>query len=149
MPQLKPEYAALDDFEKIAQQIIDKFPEVYSGIDLSIVKCVVITNKECPDSKKGKPWEVKAVPQPIRMDCPYSYYVTIYQKDWVEMDEAHKAMLVATILLAIPVDKDKEGKTNNFDLKDFSVMLRTFGVDYQNSDTIPNILTDAVQWKVN
>ena len=146
MSQLKPEYAALDDFADIAQKLIDKFPEVFGGLDLSVIKCVAITNKDCPEKKKDKPYEVKGVAQPIRMDCPFSYYVVLYQNDWVERDEAHQAMLVAAILQAIPVDNEADGKVNTYDLKDYARMQRNFGIDYLDSDTIPNLLSDTFTW---
>ena len=49
MAQLKPEYAVLDEFEDLAQKLIDKYPEVFGGIDIATIKCVTITNKDCPE----------------------------------------------------------------------------------------------------
>ena len=148
MAQVKAEYAALDEFADIAQKLIDKYPEIFGGIDISTIKCVVITNKDCAEKKKSKPYEVKGVPQPIRMDCPFSYYVILYQSDWVERDEAHKAILVSAILQAIPVSTEDEGKVNTYDLKDYDRMLRNFGVDYMDSDSIPNLLADDYKWNI-
>lgn len=148
MAQLKPEFSALDEFADIAQKLIDKYPEVFGGIDIDTIKCVTITNKDCPERRKNKPYEVKGVPQPIRMDCSFSYYVILYQSDWVERDEPHKAILVAAILQAIPSDIETEGKVNTYDLKDFYRMQSNFGVDYLESDDIPDLLADGFTWNL-
>jgi hypothetical protein len=144
MAQTKPEYAECTEFGNYASQLVSKFPEVFGALDVSKVKCVAITNKD--RSEKKNLWEVKAVPYPIRMDCPYAYYVVIFMKDWTEMDESHKAALVAETLHAIPSSEDEEGKTNPFDLKDYGNMIRTLGVDYMEKDGIPNLIKDDVKW---
>jgi hypothetical protein len=144
MAQVKAEYQALDEFTNIATQLIAKYPEVFGSMEVDKVKCVAITNKERKDSKKM--WEVKAVPYPIRMDCPYSYYVILYMSDWSVLGEAHQAALVADVLHTIPSSDDEEGKTNPFDLKDFGNVLRTLGVDYMENDKIPNLIKDNVKW---
>jgi len=148
LAQLKPEYVALDEFADIAQKLIDKYPEVFGGIDISTIKCVSITNKDCPEKRKNKPYEVKGVPQPIRMDCPFSYYVVLYQSDWVEREDRHKTILTAAILQAIPADIETEGKVNTYDLKDYYKMQKNFGVDYLESDDIPDLLADGFTWKL-
>jgi len=148
LAQLKPEYVALDEFADIAQKLIDKYPEVFGGIDISTIKCVSITNKDCPEKRKNKPYEVKGVPQPIRMDCPFSYYVVLYQSDWVEREDRHKTILTAAILQAIPADIETEGKVNTYYLKDYYKMQKNFGVDYLESDDIPDLLADGFTWKL-
>ena len=83
------------------------------------------------------------------MDCPFSYYVILYQSDWVERDDPHKAILIAAILQAIPSDIETEGKVNTYDLKDFRKMQRNFGVDYLDSEDIPDLLgTNGYTWKL-
>lgn len=146
MAQSKPEYESIDEYSNIASQLINKYPEVFGQLDVDKIKCVAITNKERSDRKPL--WEVRSVPYPIRMDCPYAYYIIVYMSDWVELDDAHKAALVAASLHAIPFESDKEGKVNQPDMKDYSNMLRTMGVDYMDSPDIPNLLTDEVEWKV-
>lgn len=144
MPQIKPEYEELDEFVTIANKLVKKYPDVFFGLDIAQVKCVSITNKN--RGKKKHLWEVKSVPMPIRLDCPYRYYVILFRADWDEMEEKHKYLLVADALLTIPTEEDKE-TLNNFDLNDFDVMVRTFGVDYLQKDGVPDILKDEVVWR--
>ena len=138
--QIKPEFEASEQFSTIAAKIADKWPAVFEGIDASEIRCYLITNKECPESRKA--WELKAVPQPIRIDCPYGWYVIMYKQDWEEMDEKRQAIRVAEVLCGV----GEEGKVNPFDLKDFGVMVRTLGVDYQDNANVPDILNDKVEW---
>ena len=52
--------------------------------------------------------------------------------------------------MSIAVDENGDvvdGKTNAFNMKDYSSMLRTFGTDYMVKDDVPNILTDKINWK--
>jgi len=142
MPTVASEYEALEEFSKIASQLKNKYPHVFVG-DISKVRCVVITNKERPPAHKSY-WDVKAVPMPIKMDCPYSYYVILYSKDWTEFSEKGKRLLVSDILLAIPAEDD--GKVNAFDLKDYATMVRTFGPDYIENTKAKDPIDDTVEW---
>lgn len=144
MAQIKAEYEAVAEFETLAKGLVNKYPGVFSDIDLSKIKCVGITNKERKDGKRM--WDVKPVPMPVKMDCPFSYYLVVFMNDWVEMDETRRLLLVADALLSIP-DEDDNGKIIQPDMKDFSLMLRTFGVDYMDKSGAPNLLKDKVDWK--
>ena len=146
MAQVKPEYQELPDFLALARQIVEKFPEVFSQLNVDTIKCVAITNKE--RSEKKPLWEVKPVPMPIKLDCLFSYYVIVYISDWVELDEKHKLALVADALHAIPIDDEKEGKCNPLDFKGFGTMVRTLGMDFMERGDIPNLLTDDIKWNV-
>jgi len=145
MAQLKLEYDIVDEFADIASALSAKYPEVFGGVDTTKIRCVAIINKERKDN--AKMWEVKAVPMPIRMDCPYAWYVVIFLSDWAEMDEVHRQLFVADIMCSIPFDGE-EGKVVRPDLNDYSVMLRTFGVDYMDKPTadLKNLLECDIKW---
>jgi hypothetical protein len=98
------------------------------------------------DPKEGKQlWELKNVPYPIRLDCPYDHYVIVNSKDWYAMDEKHQALLVFDVLCSI--DREEPGKVVPFDLKDHSVIIRTVGTDYMRRADVPDILKDNIEWK--
>ena len=82
---------------------------------------------------------------PIRLDCPFSFYVIIAMNEWVSRDESHQAALTMDVLCSI--SRDGDGKVVTFDMKDHGVMLRTLGVDYHTSPNIPNILEGKTSWK--
>jgi len=143
--QIRPEYQVVDEYVQIASSLSAKYPNIFPGMDLNQVRCVAITNKTRSDKKKL--WEVKAVPMPIRMDCPYGWYIVIHMDDWADMTDKRKQYLVASSMCAIPSDLE-EGKVFQPDLKDYAVMLRTFGVDYMDKeeDELKDLLQDEVKW---
>ena len=145
MANIKPEFETVEEFDDIASKLVNKYPEVFGGIECDKIKCVGITNKERKEGKKM--WEVRGVPAPLSMDCPFSYYIIIFMSDWAEMDEKRRAMLVASTLMAVPHEDEKEGKVNPFDLKDYITMVRTFGVDYLDRSEVADILKDDIEWK--
>jgi len=146
MAQIKAEYEIVDEFTKHANGLKTKFPEVFDGIDVDKIKCVSIVNKERTQKKK-KLWTILPVKMPIKMDCPYSYYVVIYENDWDELNEKMRLLLVADVLQSIPTDED-EGKVLSPDMHEFSVMLRTFGVDFMDNESrVPHLMKDKVVWK--
>ena len=142
--QIKAEYEEVQDFATIANKLVQKYPGIFFELDVNKVKCVGIVNKE--RSSRKKMWEVKAVPMPISMDCPYSYYIIVHLSDWTEMEDKHKYLLIADALLAIPTNEENEGKVNGFDLKDYDVMIRTFGVDYLEKTSVPDIIKNNIEW---
>lgn len=151
MAQVKPEYEELEDFNQIAVQIVNKYPELFGGVDpeeyVDKIKCVAITNKE---RKEGKDLieKITGIGYPVKLYCEISYLVVVYMNDWNQMDSKNKSALVLSALRRIPFDPDKEGSLNSLDLKDDSTLVRTLGVDYLLRDDIPDILSDDVDWLV-
>jgi len=142
MAKIKPEYEPLEDFNEVAKALCVKYPDIFADIDPDAIRCYCINNKERPE--KTKPWELKPVQYPIRLDCDYAWYVTLYLNEWEEMSDKRRAILVASVLCGIGED----GKMNPFDLKDFDLMVRSFGLDYQDSEDVPDIINDNFDWKV-
>jgi len=140
MPKIKPEYEIVEGFGAIAQALYDKYPEIFGGINVESIRCYAIANKERPSNKKL--WDVRAISYPIRLDCPFGWYVVIWKKDWDDMSEKVQSRLVASILLSV----GEEGSVNPFDLKDHAAMIRTFGVDYLENDEGPDLIKEDVQW---
>ena len=147
MAKDKPTYEVNEEFNEMAQKIVDKYPEHFSGIVMSEVCCVNITNPEKPKTK-SQLWALKAVAQPMRMHCPYGWYVILYSSDWDEMGEPTKLLLAAEILHGIPRDESDEGKVTAFDTKGFASMYRTLGgIDYMDDAEVPHILETEIKWK--
>jgi len=149
MSQIKPEYEAVEEFTILAKQVVDKYPDVFYGIDVNLIRCVAITNKDKP-AKKERLWEIRGVQMPIRMDCSYSYYVIMYLSDWEEMDEKHKLLMISEVLCGVSKDKNEEGKVNPPDSKGWKLMQRTFkSIDYLQEADVPDILREDIEWKVS
>jgi hypothetical protein len=137
-------YEEIPEFLEIADKIIEKHPTQFGNIDLSTVACVVITNKERPE-KKTQLWEIKSIKPPISLFSQKQYVFVFFKADWEEMNEERRAMITADALCSIPPEGN--GDVVTMDYKDHSLMLRTFGVDYMESDKIPNLLEDDIEWK--
>jgi len=147
MAKVKPVYEVNDEFNAMAQKIVDKYPEHFSGIEVSKVCCVNIINSPRPETK-NKLWEDKGVPMPIAMHCPYAWYIILYSSDWDEFGESTRLLLVSEILHSIARDEKDEGKVIPFDIKGYSSMFRTFGtIDYLEESDMPNILEEEIKWK--
>ena len=145
MANIAPEFEVVHEFATLAHGLQERHPEIFDGIDIDKIRCVSITNKE-RGKKRRKLWGILPVKNPIRMDCPYTYYVIVYNKDWVELNEKMRLMMVADVLQSVPAEDD--GKVLQPDMKEFSVMLRTFGVDFmENESRIPHLLNDKINWK--
>ncbi|MFW6173641.1 MAG: putative metallopeptidase [Elusimicrobiota bacterium] len=147
MPQVLPVFEVVEEFEEMAQKIVKKFPDIFGGTPIKKIRCVSIVNKN-RSSKKTRLWSVKPVPDPIRLDCPYYYYIIVYQGDWASLPETKQYLLLMDALQAIPVDDDdiRKGKVLSPDLSEFGIMIRTFGVDFmENSEIHP--LEDYFEWK--
>ena len=148
MSKVVAEYEHLPEFIELAKKIMEKHVQQFGGLDLNKICPVVIVNKDRSENKKQL-WQIVSVPMPIKMDCKYSFYIIMYASDWEGMLMKHKLLLVTQILFALPLSEEDEmdGKTNLFDMKDFGVMLRTFGPDYIVRDDVPDILADDFKWK--
>jgi hypothetical protein len=55
-----------------------------------------------------------------------------------------KAARVAEVLCAV----GEEGKVNPPDVKEYGIMARTLGLDWQDNSNIPDILNDTISWVV-
>src|SRR5947209_1303241 len=112
MAVFKNSYEEIDDFFSIAIRLINKYPEIFPGVDpkefVSNIKCVGINNKSRKDEEEY--FDVKGVAQPIRMFCEVSYIAVVYLRDWINLDSKHKAILVQKILSRIPLDSQEEGR---------------------------------------
>jgi len=147
--QVTPEYEEATEFKMLAKEIVKKHDVKFAGIDLELIKAVMIVNKDRSESN-DKYYDIITVKEPVRSDCPFAFYIVIYQSDWEGFDKKHKLLLISKALCAIPLDSDgemEEGCVNSPDMKDFATMLRTFGPDYLIKDDVPDILLDDIKWK--
>ena len=95
MAQEKPEYEVNDEFNAMAVQIVNKYPEKFNSLKVDKVCCVNITNKEVKEDRpKGERiWKPIPVKMPMSIHCPYGWYIVLNSKDWEEKSEKHKLLL--------------------------------------------------------
>ncbi len=144
MPAEKPEYSPLPDWTTIANKLVQRYPEKFDGINVAMVRPVMITNK---DQKEGKHvWELTTVPYPMRLDLNYDFYITMNGKSWAEAPKTLQQWYVADSLHAI--SREGDAKVVPFDLKDFSSVIRNAGVDWNRGGEVPDLLGEVpIRWK--
>lgn len=149
MAQDKPIYEAVEEFPKLATSLVEKYPDVFYGIDINKIRCVKVTNKDRQEGKKM--FEVLAVKMPVLMDAPYGWYLTFWHNCWDSFTENQKLLLIADALHHIPTNPiEDEGKIIPCDVKAHSTMVRTFkGIDYLDDSTIPHLINDNIEWITN
>lgn len=146
MAKEKPVYEVNDEFNKMAGQIVEKFPEKFYGTQVDRICCVNIVNKERTESNK-KLWRLEGVKMPVALHCKYKWYVVLHLVDWETFSEKQKLLLVAEILHGIPSSEDEEGVVTP-DIKGYASMFRTFsGIDYLEDPDAPHLLNDDVEWR--
>lgn len=146
MPQVAPNYEELPEFLDIADQLIDRFPDMFGQIDLGRISAFAVTNKDRKDASKPI-WEIMPVKPPVSILCNKDYIINVFQNSYEELGEKHKAVLVADALNAISTEG--KGKLNPKDLKEYAVMVRTLGVDFMENPDIPDLLNENVEWVRN
>lgn len=148
MAQTKPEYEVNDEFNDMAAQIVDKYPEKFNHVEVGKICCVNITNKEAKERKAGERiWALGAVKMPMAIHCPYGWYVVLNKNDWDEKSRKHKLLLVAEVLHGLPSDSDNQGKVSSCDTKGYHAIFNTFGLDCHDDPQIPDILDTDIVWK--
>ena len=148
MAQEKPSYEVNDEFNTMAVQLVEKYAEKFSNIEVDKVCCVNLdkTGKE-KEGTVDRIWKLKAVKMPEAIHNPYGWYVILHAADWEEMSEKHKLALVADVLHGLPNDVDNEGKVNPCDTKGYLSVFSTLGINFLDDPAIPHLLQDDVTWK--
>lgn len=144
MPQEKPQWEELAEFNQIAEKLIAKYDEL-GNLDVSKMIAYSCTNKTRPEGK-GKLYELTAEKEPVSFTNTKSYFVTLFQEDWASRSEAERALVVLSVLLRI--DPEEPGKILPLDYKDQSVMVNTFGANWVENSTVPNILDKRIELNI-
>lgn len=143
MPQIAPDFEELPEILQFADQLIDRYPEMFGGIELSRISAFAVTNKDRKDESKPI-WEMMSVKPPLSIMCNKDYVIKIFLNSYEAMGEKHRVAMVADALNSI--SSDGQGKLNARDLKEYAVMVRTLGVDYMTNPDIPDLLNSDVDW---
>ncbi len=145
MAKEKPVYKVNEEFNKMAIQVVEKYPDKFYGTNVSKICCVNIENNE---RVKKVLWKIEAVKMPMALHNAYSLYVILHSSDWDEYNETQKLLLVADILHGIANGEDEDNKIVAPDTKGYASMFRTFGgIDYMDDPNAPNILKKDIEWK--
>ena len=144
MPTQIPSFERLNEWEDIAKKLVDKYPERYGHIDVSRLVAYLITNKEPVD--KARPYEMQTDKLPMRLSNQFDYFVWFKcREDWE--DKPHN-IRVALVLSALErIDPDNAFNIMPLDYRDQSVMVKSFGIGWNENSEIPDALERHVALK--
>ena len=144
MSQDKPIWEELDEFQVLAERIIEKYPDEFMRVNADGIVAFKCINKDRPDGK-AKDYEMTGITPPESFKCSKMYFVKVFESDWEAKSPQQKQGLVLSALFRI--DPEAPGKVGPLDLRDQSVMVRTFGADWQMNDHLPDILKQKIDFK--
>ena len=73
MAQEKPNYEVNDEFNTMAVQLVEKYSEKFSNVEVDKGCCVKLTNKDRKEKEGSSEriWKLKAVKMPEAIHNPY------------------------------------------------------------------------------
>jgi hypothetical protein len=143
-------YSRIKDAEDMVKQLCEKQPEVLWCVRPDIVGVLGVENKE--RSKKNttlaKIKPIKAEERTLFQDnnIPTRYIISLYWSDWREWSTRKKQWILFHELLHIAADV---GKTISHDSEDFKIILDKVGVNWTESDTLPDLINDKVEFDLD
>ena len=114
----------------IAMRLVDKFSELFKGLNLSKIKFV----RELSSNGK-KIGELKPCDFPYYIDCPYAYYIIISNTRWKELSKGQHNMTIKSLLYSIAdggTDENSKNyaKTRPYDVQGYTKIISDAGGNY-------------------
>lgn len=140
MPKEKPTWEEITEFSEMAKKVADKYTELFSKVEVDKIICYG-SDKE-PNELKAKKYDMAGIGEPEVFTNTKQYFVKLPKVVWDEKSENQKLALVFECLDR--VDTDNPGKVKPLDFRARSVMVRSFGADYDEREDLPNLLNEDV-----
>lgn len=137
MPQ-KSEYIDMPELKNLCIKLVSKFPEKYASIPLDRIKFYAVTNRERPNAK-AKSYNFMFLPEPIAREIEIDVACVVFLTSWASLADKNKVIVAASALNSLQFDGDHI-KSKGYDMQDHKELVELFGVDYENSPDIPDIL---------
>lgn len=134
----KGEYIDSADFKEFAAKILSKFPDKYGNIPLEKIRFYALVNKE-KSNAKSKTYNIMSVPEPLANEIDVDIVVYVYLTNWASLEDKNKALVVLSALSSLEFDGDRI-RMRGYDVNDHREIVELFGVDYENSPDVPDIL---------
>lgn len=149
MGNTEKQYSRVKEAEEIIKKLCEKQPEVLWCVKPNTVAVEGIENKERSEKNdtlaKIKP--IKGCEKAILQDnnIPIRYVIELYYSDWNEWHEKKKQWVLFHELLHI---HHEIGKTIKHDISDWKILVDKAGVEWQNSDNLPDLINDDVKFNL-
>jgi hypothetical protein len=79
------------------------------------------------------------MPEPIAQEILIDAVWVIFLSSWASLADKNKVLIVSSALSSLEFDGNQI-KSKGFDMRDHKDMVELFGVDYENSPDVPDIL---------
>ena len=140
-------YEKVSDAERIAEELVKKYPDVLWRVKPNKIAFLGITNKERSKKSKDlfKVTPVKGAQKALNQlyKVPVSYIVEMFYADWNEWTLNLREWVILQALLSI---HEEDGKTVKMDCKDYRLILDVVGVDWQYRTDLPSLLNEDVKF---
>lgn len=134
----KGEYIEMPDFKELAFKLAAKFPDKYGNIPLEKIKFYAVVNKE-KNNAKSKIYNIMSVPEPLANDINLDIVMFVYLSNWSSLEDKNRALVVLSALSSLEFDGDRI-RMKGYDVNDHREIVELFGLDYENSPDVPDIL---------
>lgn len=125
----------------IVDELSRKFISILSGVNPEEISCIIAMDGKSPN--KGKTLaKIKKVDDKTKAatGTTFNFIIEIYADNWFGLSEVQKQWVILHELLHIDPNSE-DAKLRKHDVEDFSAILKTYGVDYIDSD-LPDLLDD-------
>lgn len=129
------------EMRKLAEQIINKFPE-FSFINEYEIKIGYVLSQEKPPSSKIKYADCEKVKLKHQAWLPYDFIITFYEPNTELLSENQKIILMLHELKHIGIG-ERGLKLEEHDSEDFKDILKQYGIDWNMyGEEVPDILNE-------
>lgn len=140
-------YSRVTEAEEIIKKLCEKQPDVLWCVRPDMVAVLGIENKQRPEKNKvlAKIKPVKGCEKAILQinNIPIRYVIEIFYSDWNEWKERKRQWILFHELLHI---HSEIGKTIKHDIADFKILVDKAGVNWLESDKLPDLVNDDVKF---
>jgi predicted metallopeptidase len=141
MVYVAKDWKVSSEVKDIVHELSRKFISILSGVNPDEVSCIIAMDGKAPN--KGQTLsKIRKVNNKTQAatGTTFNFIIEVYADNWFGLSETQKQWVILHELLHIDPNSE-DPKLRKHDVEDFSAILKTYGVDYIDSD-LPNLLDD-------
>jgi len=146
MPKQKAIWIQVTEFNDIAAQLKERYPEVFSELEVDELIAWAVSNKSRPEKKK-KFYEISAPPEPESFTNEKKVIVKYFKDDWENATEQQKQWLVFEAMARVDTEADPV-KIRPLDYQGLSLILRTAGLNWETNPSLPDLIRDKIDFHI-
>ena len=138
------DYEPAPDIMELAEKIIMRKSDIKWILDDDYFHLIGFVRSHISKTNSPDvPADCRKVPNPFRAFVPYDIIITVYEPCANLLSENQFKILLYHELKHIGTTQEQNLKVNDHDTKDFYVILKNYGIDWQRYDSqVPDILKE-------